>query len=179
MQTKETRNNRSTANDREKKRLCHGVQYAHTCGCVVVTRQRALVNKTLKLSLWNSIYFHFKSFDMWALLFLYRSPSLISFSHLRLAESSFEIIVTVLLFVILKRSDHHENNRQLLKGVWPVSKESPWSLFICQMFFIPFLTLLFFLRNFHLFNYYSSHSWRKENRLLLLWFLIYTTECLV
>lgn len=34
-----------------------------------MTRQRALVNKTLKLSLWNSIYFRFKSFYFWMILF--------------------------------------------------------------------------------------------------------------
>lgn len=136
MQTKETRNNRSMTSDRRKKQLCHGVQYAHTCGCVVVTRQRALVNKTLKLSLWNSIYFHFKSFDMWALLFLYRSPSL-SHSRIRSVESSFEIIVTVLLFVILKRSDHYENNRQLFEGVWPEFQKNYHDLYLyakCSLF---------------------------------------------
>lgn len=142
------------------------------CVCVCVTRQQALVNKTLKLSLWNSIYFHFKSFDMWS---CYSSLclhfSFCSTDHWIFWNNCHRLIFVCLPskpMIIVKKNIN--NNRQLLKEFEEDRFKRITMIFIYaqsySLFHISRALLSF--RNFHLFNYSSSYS-----RKAIIWFHLF------
>lgn len=123
------------------------------CVCVFMTRQRALVNKTLKLSLWNSIYFSLQI--IWYVWGFYSS------FYLRLSflwhSESFEIIVTV-LYLLFWNDDHHENNRSIVKRSFGPFQKNYHDLYLYAKCSLVHSFSLLSFKNFHLFNYSSSSS---------------------